>query len=252
MKLGVIGGLGPMATVYFMELVTKMTDAACDQEHLEMLVHSCPSTPDRTKYILGLSDENPLSRMLEIGQGLAAQGADVIAIPCMTAHFFHEQLDAAIPVPVIHGIRKTVECVKNAGVKTVGVMATDGTIRSGLFQQEIEDAGMQTALPDAEYQRKIMDMIYLDIKAGKMPELDRVRDVIRHLMVEKGAQVVILGCTELSLIKKTYEQQLKVGVVDTLEVLAREAVLLCEKKLNPEYGNLCVPEEGELCSRQMS
>ena len=89
--LGVIGGLGPMATAYFVQLVTQMTDAVTDQEHIEMIIHSKPSIPDRTKYILGLSKDNPLPLLLSVEDSLIEQGANIIAIPCITAHFFQNR-----------------------------------------------------------------------------------------------------------------------------------------------------------------
>lgn len=239
MRLGVIGGLGPLATAYFMELVVKMTKAECDQDHLDMIIYNCPSIPDRTKYILGQSNENPLPKMLEVGQALQKQGADVIAIPCMTAHYFHDELKENIGVPVIHGIRETAQCLKRAGVKTVGIMATDGTITSGIFQKEIEALGMATAAPDANYQQKVMEMIYHDIKAGKMPALEEFMLVKSHLVTDKGAQAIVLGCTELSLLKNAYE--LGDGVIDTLEVLAQASLIACEKEILPNYQTLVAP-----------
>lgn len=239
MVLGVIGGLGPLATAYYMELVIKMTKAECDQDHLEMIVYNCPGVPDRTKYILGQSDENPLPRMLKIGQALQKQGADVIAIPCMTAHYFHEELKTNLDVQVIHGIRETAEHLKAAGVNVVGIMATDGTISSGIFQKEIEALGMTAVAPDEEFQKKVMKMIYDDIKAGKMPTKEEFMQVKEHLVMHKGAEAVVLGCTELSLIKNAYD--LGDGVIDTLEVLAKASILACEKEVNEEYRTLVVP-----------
>jgi len=239
MRLGVIGGLGPMATAYFMELVIKMTKAECDQDHLEMIIYNCPTIPDRTKYILGQSEEGPLPRMLEVGQALQQQGADVIAIPCMTAHYFRDALKENIGVRVIHGIRETAQCLKDAGVTIAGIMATDGTIQSEIFQKEIEALGLIAVIPDAEHQAKVMKMIYEEIKAGKMPSKDEFMKVKQHLIEGKGAQAVILGCTELSLIKNAYD--LGNGVIDTLEVLAQASLLACEKEVLEEYQTLVVP-----------
>ena len=87
-KAGIIGGLGPKAMVYFLQLITEMTDAKTDQEHMELLIHSMPQTPDRTKFILGKSSENPLPFMMESGKELVSRGAEFIAIPCITAHYF--------------------------------------------------------------------------------------------------------------------------------------------------------------------
>ena len=89
MKLGVIGGLGPLATAYYYELLTKMSDVSCDQEHLEIYIHSCPQIPDRTAYILDHTQDNPVGAMIQVAKGLQEQGVDYIAIPCITAHYFH-------------------------------------------------------------------------------------------------------------------------------------------------------------------
>lgn len=243
MKLGVIGGLGPMATAYFMELVIKMTKADCDQDHLDMIVYNCPGIPDRTQYILGQSKKNPLPRMLEVGQALQEQGADVIAIPCMTAHFFHDELEKNIGIPVIHGIRRTAECLQEAGVNTVGIMATDGTISSRIFQRELEALGMRAVVPEAEFQNRIMKMIYTDIKAGRMPAREEFMEIKEHLVSHQKAQAVVLGCTELSLMKKAYN--LGDGVIDTLEVLAKASLMACQKEIHPNYQTLVVPLKGD-------
>lgn len=240
MSLGVIGGMGPMATSYLFELIIKMTKADCDADHLEVIIYNCPAVPDRTKYILGESDKNPLPKMLEMAHRLEEQQVECIAIPCMTAHYFHEEL-SKIQVPIIHGIRKTAQVLQEAGVKKVGIMATDGTIQSKIFQKEIEAFGMEAILPDDRNQKKIMKMIYEDVKAGKMTELAEFLQVKEHFVEEHGAQAVVLGCTELSLIKKAYN--LGDGVIDSLEVLAKEAVLSCGKEVNPEYETLVVPIE---------
>lgn len=238
MSLGVIGGMGPMATAYLFELIIKMTKADCDADHLEVIIYNCPAIPDRTKFILGESTDSPLPQMLKMAHSLEQQQVACIAIPCMTAHYFHEEL-SKIQVPIIHGIRKTAQTLKEAGVQKVGIMATDGTIRSGIFQKEIEAFGMEAILPDEANQRAVMKMIYEDVKAGKLPDMDKFMQVKNHFVKEHGAQVVVLGCTELSLIKKAYD--LGDGVIDSLEVLAKEAVLACGKEVNPEYETLVIP-----------
>jgi len=240
MSLGVIGGMGPMATAHFMELIIEMTKADCDKEHLEMIVYNCPTIPDRTSYILGKSEEDPLPKMLEIAQRLREQEVECVAIPCMTAHYFYEELTGE-GLKVIHGIRETVEVLKNAGVSRVGIMATDGTVISGIIQKEVEALGMEAVLPDEIYQQKIMNIIYGNVKSGKMPDIDEVLEVKAHFMKERKAQALILGCTELSLIKKAYD--LGAGVLDALEVLAKESLLACKKEIRPEFEILFTPYE---------
>lgn len=233
--LGVIGGLGPIATAHFMELVIRMTDAATDQEHLDMIVYSFPSIPDRTGYILDQTQPSPLPPMIEIGQKLARQGADHIAIPCLTAHYFYEELTAGIPVSIINGIGETVRHLKENGVTRVGIMATDGTIRTGLFRRELERQGITPIIPSAQRQRDVMHLIYANIKANLPAEMDRFAAVSRELR-ENGAEAIILGCTELSLIKR--DEKIGPGFIDAMEVLAQQSVLRCGGILKPEYRSL--------------
>ena len=242
MRLGVIGGLGPMATAYYLELVVRMTDAKRDQEHPEIIVMNVPSIPDRTAYILGKSEETPLRPMVELGKQMKNIGATVIATPCITAHYFHEALQDGIGLPVIHAIRATAQLLRDGGVKKVGLMATDGTVQSGIFQRQVEELGMELVLPSPDAQKGVMALIYDQIKAGVKPDMDlfaSIRDDLRR----SGAEAVVLGCTELSLLKK--EQELGSGILDALEVLAKESVLACGKAVKPEFNELFTPLVGK-------
>lgn len=230
--LGVIGGLGPLATAYFMELITNMTDARTDQQHLEMIIYSTPSIPDRTAYILGVSREDPCPEIIRVGRKLARQNVDRIAIPCMTAHYFFDRLEAEIPVPLIHGVRETVRHLWENGIRQVGIMATSGTIRAGIFRRELERQGLNAVLPSQKAQADVMHLIYGNIKAGLPPEMDRFHAAADDLR-RSGAEAIILGCTELSLIKRDYP--IGPGFLDAMEVLAREAVLSCGYPLKEEY-----------------
>lgn len=231
-RLGVIGGLGPLATAYFFELVIQMTDAKADQEHVEILIYNRPAIPDRTSYILGKSKENPLPCMIETGQWLVGQGAEVIAIPCITAHYFHRELEEAIKAPVIHIVRETATHLETYGIKKAGIMATDGTIKSGLFQKELEACAIDWAVPDKRNQQYVMDLIYQDVKAGRPIEKEKFDSAVACLK-KQGAEVIILGCTELSLIKREYA--IGAGYLDAMEILARQAVLDCLADLKGEY-----------------
>ena len=233
--LGVIGGLGPVATANFIELAATMTDADTDQGHMEMIVYNAPSIPDRTGYILDNSKPSPLAPMADIGQKLVAQGAGCIAIPCMTAHYFYEQLTQRIPVPIIHALEETVLHLQKNGVHRVGIMATDGTIASRIFHRVLEKHGMTPITPEEAGQKDMMRLIYGSIKAGLPPEMDRfyrTRDALMH----SGAEAIILGCTELSLIKR--DHPIGPGFINTLEVLAQQAVLRCGYRLKDEYNSL--------------
>lgn len=233
--LGVIGGLGPIATAHFMELIIRMTEAATDQEHLDMIIYNCPSIPDRTSYILDQTRPNPLPEMIRVGNALARQGAKLIAIPCMTAHYFHRELTRYIEAPIVHAIHETAVHLKKHGISRAGIMATDGTIRSKLFQQELERHGIEAVIPGPEGQKCVMSVIYDDIKANKPADMDKFCLASRDLRAQ-GAQAIILGCTELSLVKRDYP--IGAGYLDAMEVLAQTCVIRCGGKLKEEYQEL--------------
>jgi len=235
MKLGVIGGLGPLATAYYYELLTKMSDVHYDQEHLEVFIHSCPQIPDRTGYILDHHKENPIGDLIKVGQGLEKLGADYLAIPCITAHYFHEELSQAIHVPIIHLVHEVGKYLEKKQVQSVGIMATTGTITTQLFQNELKSRGMKVVIPEAERQEDVMHLIYQNIKSGRDIEMDRFERVSCELF-HQGAEVIILGCTELSIIKK--EKHLDERYLDAMELLAAVALQKCQIKIKEEYQYL--------------
>jgi len=234
-KLGVIGGLGPMATALFMQMVTEMTEAHVDQEHIEMLIHSCPQIPDRTSFILDHTKADPKPEMIRVGRNLAEQGVDLIAVPCITSNYFYKELTEGIPVPVIHTIRETYRYLLERGIRTAGLMATSGTIESGLFQKAFASSECRLVLPSDDRQKDVMHMIYQNIKAGRPPEMERFFQVASHLQ-KQWAEVIVLGCTELSLIKR--DQAVGAGFLDALDVLAKKAIELCGAEGRAEYQEL--------------
>ena len=233
--LGVIGGLGPMATAYFMELVTTMTDAPCDQEHLPMVVASAPYIPDRTAHILDSAQPDPTPVMEEVGRMLLHSGANVLAVPCITAHHFLPRLETALQAEFVNGVEQTVLHLKEHGVEKVGILATDGTVRSRLLHTALEKHGLCPVVPNENAQKDVMHLVYHNIKAGKPAEMDRFYNAAESL-INQGAQVSILGCTELPLLKKV--RPLGPGFIDTLEVLAQQSILACGGNLKQEYLHL--------------
>lgn len=232
--LGVIGGLGPMATAYFLQLLTQMSDAETDQEHMDIMTISKPSIPDRTKYILGISDENPVGEMVQAGRKLKEIGAEIIAIPCITAHYFHDELESKIGLPVINAVEETAVYLKNIGIEKVGIQATEGTVRSHLFQECMNQYGIECIVPKKEAQAIITSVIYDSIKAGKAVDLSTFYRVEAELSAS-GAQLILLACTELSLIKR--DNKMPAGYLDVMEVLAKKAVESCNR-LRKEYQDL--------------
>lgn len=233
--LGVIGGLGPIATARFLELTAQMTNAKRDQDHLDMIVYNFPDIPDRTGYILGSNLRSPLPGLLSVGRALSRRNVHCIAIPSITAHYFHSELSSAIPTPIINVIEETVLCLKESGITCAGIMATEGTVVSGLFSKAMENAGIIPVLPTPPRQADVNHLIYRNIKAGNPPDMDRFRTV-RDELRDGGSQAIILGCGELSLIRRDCD--IGPGFLDTMEVLARRSILLCGKELKEEYRSL--------------
>lgn len=234
-RLGVIGGLGPLATAYFMELIVRMTDARTDQEHLEMVILNRPSIPDRTSYILDHTRESPLIPMIESGKELIGMGADILAVPCVTAHFFLKELQRELPVPVIHLIHEMGVLLQLGNVSKVGILATDGTIQSGLFQREFRKLGISCVIPNQRSQGMVMDIIYNHIKAGKPIPTKSIQKIVKEL-TDRGAVRIVLGCTELSLMKREYGQTPL--YIDALEVLAAHSLRQCDAPLTKEAASL--------------
>ena len=219
--VGVLGGMGPDATVDFMFKVVAATPAGKDQDHLRMLVDSNPHVPNRQQALLhGGEDPGPV--LAAMAQGLEAAGADFLVMPCNTAHAFGDAIVAAVDIPLISIIDVTVEAC--AGSSNVGVLATDGCIASRVFQDALEDRGMQAILPDAAETHQLMSLI-TRIKARDQD--DEIAGAMRELadaLVKRGAEVVIAGCTEIPLVLKP--GMLDVPLVASTDVLAAATVAI--------------------------
>ncbi len=233
--IGVIGGMGPIATSHFMELIIRMTDAKTDQEHLDMIIYNIPSIPDRTAYILDHSKPNPLPEIIRIGRKLEEAGAEYLSMPCITAHSFMGELKKALHVPFLNIVEETSKTLKESGIEKAGIMATDGTVRNALFQMALIEHGIEPVLPSAQRQKDVMHIIYENVKANKPVEMDRFR-LVEEELKGNGAQAIILGCTELSLVKR--DEAIGHGFLDGMEVLAQKAVLACGCKVKEEYMQL--------------
>ncbi len=229
--LGVLGGVGPLATIYFADLVVKMTDAKTDQEHIAMVILNHSSIPDRTEYIIDKAKPNPLPVMINDAKMLEEDNCDYIVIPCNTAHYFYDEIQKSVGVPIINILEETVKyCEKTvANIKKIGVLATDGTIRSQAYQNIIKKHGLECVVPEEAEQKSLMNIIYNQVKAGGEVDIFEFQRIIGSLK-NLGCDAVVLGCTELSIIKKDFEIN-RNDIVDSMECLARASILACGKKL---------------------
>ncbi len=227
--LGVLGGLGPMASAYFYRLVTAHTVAGKDQDHIDIVLSSRATTPDRTAFILGQSDDDPFTVMEEEAGRLVTYGASVIAVPCNTAHYFYERLNRAlpVPVPVLNMVDATVKKAKALGCRRLGILATDGTVHTDTYQRVCKAEGLACEIPSPNAQKGLMRLIYDDIKRGRPPEMQLFNAAADELR-QAGCSCIVLGCTELSLVKEA--GLLGPGYLDSMDVLAEEAILACGKQ----------------------
>lgn len=201
--IGIIGGMGPMATADLFQKITMHTRACCDQEHLRVLIDSNIHIPDRTAAILH-GGANPLPELTASARGLERQGAELLLMPCNTAHYFYDGVQAAVQVPVLHMIRLTARALEARGVKTAGLLATDGTVQTGIYQQCFADTDIRLLTPDGADQQAVMEMIYQGVKAGRRDyDASRARRAMAALL-DRGAETLILGCTEMPLAVRLY------------------------------------------------
>lgn len=223
-KLGVIGGMGPEATSYYYDSLTAHTEAACDQEHIDMVILSHATMPDRTGAILSGDDKRLIRLLQDDAKTLEQLGVGNIAITCNTSHYFYDHIQKAVNIPVINMIQESVNyAVRDFdNVKRVGIMATDGTINSRIYHKACRKLGVTPVKPSAERQKDVMSLIYDDIKAGKPGDRKKFDRVVSEFM-RKGCDVIILACTELSVFKGKHD--VPSICLDAMDVLVKESIL---------------------------
>lgn len=227
--LGIIGGVGPLATMLLGETIVRRTFAFRDQEHMHFIIDNDTRIPDRTDYILDQSKPNPLPVMIEDANKLANAGADMICIPCNTAHRFYDDLQEGSPVPVLHMIRETAKKARLLNAKRVAVLATIGTLTSNLYQEALLDEGIEPIVPDKNMQQDLMTVIYDYVKAGKKVSKEQWQP-IEKAMKDVGCDYIILGCTELSVVNRELALD-NTLYIDALIVLADTAITRCGYEL---------------------
>ena len=222
--VGVLGGLGPAATVLFMHRLVELTEAHRDQDHVDLLVWQHGSIPDRSAFLLG-HGQSPEPALVADAVALERAGARFIAIPCNTAVVWVEQMRAAVAIEVLDTVVETVDAARRAvpGLQRLGVLATDGTLLAGTYAGAAAAAGIELLTPAPEVQREVMSIVYDGVKAGVPVPRERFDALVDHLRGQ-GAEAVALGCTELSVLHGELGVD-DVTIIDSIGALARRVVL---------------------------
>lgn len=237
-KLGILGGVGPAATVDFMNKVIQNTPAQKDQEHIKMIVEQNPQIPDRTAHLIH-KDTDPTISMFSTCKRLEVEGANAIAIPCNTAHAFVDSIQPHLNIPIINMITETAKYIlENWGENVnVGLLATTGTIQTNVYTNEFYKFKLNAIVPDYEHQEFVMESIYgaQGVKAGFTEGLckENLLKAIDYL-IKKDVEVIVLGCTELPLMFKNYKEYKykQAIIIDPTEILAKKIVQLSKSEGN--------------------
>ncbi|SET27178.1 aspartate racemase [Natronincola peptidivorans] len=227
--IGILGGMGPEATSDVFRRIIRFTKVKTDSEHIRVIIDSNPKIPDRTRAILG-NGISPIDEMVATARKIQTAGADFLIIPCMTAHYFVEELEKSIDIPIINALKETNKYIDSQypSMKKIGLLATTGTITTGLFQKALKNKIV--IIPEKKEQENlVMDTIYgiNGIKAGNtsVEVVEKFIKVVEKLQ-EEGVEGIIAGCTEVGLVLSS--KDIDIPLIDPLTVLAKTAVVLAK------------------------
>ena len=221
--IGILGGMGPEATIDLFYKIIKSTPAEKDQDHLRIIIDNNPKIPDRTTAILG-KGEDPLPALQETARNLEKAGADLIIIPCNTAHYFLPSIQESVKIPILNMIEETAKETqrKTPQIKKVGLLASIGTYKMEIYHQHFKKFNIEVISPEEKDKEEVMKVIYA-VKAGDLSE-EVKRNILKiaQKLIDKGVEAIITGCTEIPLILK--EGDVPVPIIDPTQVLAKMAI----------------------------
>ncbi|WP_167383641.1 aspartate/glutamate racemase family protein [Bordetella genomosp. 12] len=222
-RLGVLGGMGPLATADFMRKVVEATPASCDQDHIPMMVHSVPQIPDRSAAFLSGSDA-PWPYLRAGLSCLEALNVRAIAIPCNTAHLWYERLSRTSDVPLLHIGEAAAQAVlaQEGRIRKVGLLATSATLKGEIYQARLQARGVEVVLPDSAVQQELVMPGIQAVKSGNLALGAELLQEACARLRKTRIDGLLLGCTELPVVMPT--TGLEIPVFDTTDLLARSCV----------------------------
>jgi aspartate racemase len=231
--IGILGGMGPEATAYFLRLLIKNTKAACDQEHIPILIWNNPKIPPRTDAILHRG-RSPLPLLLEGIQILEKGGAGLIVMPCITAHYFAPKLQARAKIPFVNLLDESLGYAKKyiSGLKKAGLVASSGTVASRLFHKTFEQAGIEILASNSVEQKRIQNAIFgkKGIKAGFTTGAPKETIIaMARRLIRRGAEAVIAGCTEVPLVLEP--RDISIPLIEPMRIGALTCIKMAGYKI---------------------
>lgn len=224
--VGILGGMGPEATVDLMQRIIDLTPADDDIDHVRCIVDNNPKVPSRIKAILEGNGEDPGPCMADMAKRLESWGADVLAIPCNTAHYYYNAVTDAVQIPVINLLDLVVAHVRETrqSCRSIGVLASTAVLRTKLYEKRFEAIGIKVLYPTQKFQDKLLDVIK-EVKAGNSSQkiLEKYREICQSLKLA-GVDVAIVACTELGVIKTNVPLEL----IDAADILAKKIVAVAK------------------------
>ncbi len=220
--IGIIGGMGPMATVDMFRKIVALTDAKMDSEHIHIVIDNNPGIPDRTNALLN-AGESPVPMIRQGAINLIQMGAEILLLPCSTSHAFFDSIVRDLPVPVINMIEMVAVHLHKQGIQKACILATNGTVRVGVYSNVLTKYGIESVLLDEQDQKNVMDLIYSGVKKGNAKfDTIPIQDTLYKIQATTGVKHFVLGCTELPLAVKMYG--IEGCFIDPTVVVAKAAI----------------------------
>ena len=222
-RLGILGGMGPAASAEYVARLVAQTPATCDQEHIPFVLWNNPQIPDRSTSLRN-EDDRPLPFLLEGIKILKAARCDLIVIPCNTAHFWYDDM-VKLKVPIVHIVDSVADALRDVGVAsgTIGVMGTQATVELGLYQYKLNKAGWTCIVPSKDEMDTLVQPAIDLIKGGTVLEAQLPIMKVVHSLIDRGAQAVVLGCTELPLAVRI-DKENGVPLINSIDSLVKSAI----------------------------
>ena len=225
-KVGVLGGMGPKATNYFGDLILEYVNAPRDQDNIDMVISNHASIPDRTDFILGKSNDSPVPYLINDAKMLESCGCDFLVLTCNTSHYFYDDIVSNITIPLLNMPKEVCDIINsNDSVKKVGILATSGTLHARVYEKYLEK---EIYYPPKEVNDEVMNLIYNKVKKGMSVSKDEFYSVLNSYF-DNGCDVVIMGCTELSVIVRDNNLYSDIRIIDSMKVLVDKTIELAKK-----------------------